>query len=185
MNDDCCDVCSDEEFQLATASSINTLQSITWHTVRVATNTDDDMVKLVEIIENGMPEFRHEMPTELCEFFQFREDLYTVDGGVMYKDRIVIPPALHKNVLAILYSAHQGVTSMMSRAVSSVFRLGITPDITTLRNKCYQCNRMAPSQPCVPITHCVPRLSFPTFVRCFFHYKGVTYLDGRRHILVF
>ncbi|VDI17034.1 Hypothetical predicted protein [Mytilus galloprovincialis] len=118
MNDDCCDVCSDEEFQLATASSINTLQSITWHTVRVATNTDDDMVKLVEIIENGMPEFRHEMPTELCEFFQFREDLYTVDGGVMYKDRIVIPPALHKNVLAILYSAHQGVTSMMSRAVS-------------------------------------------------------------------
>ncbi|VDI45747.1 Hypothetical predicted protein [Mytilus galloprovincialis] len=124
MKDDCWMYVQTKNFQLAAASStwsINTLQSITWNMVHVATNSDDDMVKLVEIIENGMPEFRHEMPTELREFFQFREDLYTVDGVVMYKDRIVIPPALRKNVLTILHSAHQGVTSMMSRADSSVF----------------------------------------------------------------
>ncbi|CAG2189575.1 unnamed protein product [Mytilus edulis] len=177
MKDDCCDACSDEELQLAAASSINTLQSITWNMVRVATNSDDDMVKLVEIIENGMPEFRHEMPTELREFFQFREDLYTVDGVVMYKDRIVIPPALRKNVLTILHSAHQGVTSMMSRAESSVFWPGITPAITTLRNECYQCNRMAPSQPCAPPTPPVyPDYPFQCLCADFFHYKGVNYL---------
>ncbi|CAG2222073.1 unnamed protein product [Mytilus edulis] len=177
MKDDCCDACSDEELQLAAASSINTLQSITWNMVRVATNSDDDMVKLVEIIENGMPEFRHEMPTELREFFQFREDLYTVDGVVMYKDRIVIPPALRTNVLTILHSAHQGVTSMMSRAESSVFWPGITPAITTLRNECYQCNRMAPSQPCAPPTPPVyPDYPFQCLCADFFHYKGVNYL---------
>ncbi|CAC5375241.1 unnamed protein product [Mytilus coruscus] len=151
MKDDFCDVCSDEEIQLAAASSINTLQSVTWHMVRVATNSNDDMVKLVEIIENEMPEFRHEMPTELREFFQFREDLYTVD-------------------------AHQGVTSMMSRAESSVFWPGITPDITTLRNEYNQCNRMAPSQPSAPPTPPVYPIYPLQCVRRFFHFKGVNYL---------
>ncbi|CAC5355199.1 unnamed protein product [Mytilus coruscus] len=145
----------DEEIELVAALSIDTLQPITWHMVHVATNSNNYMVKLVEIIENGMPEFRHEMPTELREFFQFREDLYTVDGVVMYKDRIVVPPALRKNVFAILHSAHHGVTSMMSRAESSVFWPEINPDITTLRNECNQCNRMAPSrlsaQPTPPV----------------------------------
>ncbi|XP_063448334.1 uncharacterized protein LOC134727870 [Mytilus trossulus] len=108
---------------------------------------------------------------------RFREDLYTVDGVVIYKDRIVIPPALRKNVLIIIHSAHQGVTSMMSRAGSSVFWPGITPDITTLRNECYQCNRMAPSQPCAPPTPPVyPDYPFQCLCADFFHYKGVNYL---------
>ena len=108
------------EIQQAAASSITnfSIHTITWDTVRVATNSDDQMIKLVEIIENGMPEFRHELPSSLREYFQFREDLYTVDGVVMYKDRIVIPQSLRKNVLKILHSAHQGISSMMSRAES-------------------------------------------------------------------
>lgn len=56
---------------------------------------DDKMVQLVETIENGMLEFRHEMSSSLREYFQFKDDLHSVDG-VMYKNRIVIPPTLRK-----------------------------------------------------------------------------------------
>ncbi|CAC5366582.1 unnamed protein product [Mytilus coruscus] len=66
---------------------------------------------------------------------------------------------------------------MMSRAESSVFWPGITPDITTLRNEYNQCNRMAPSQPSAPPTPPVYPI-YPLQCVCadFFHYKGVNYL---------
>ena len=170
---------SDISIQLAAASSITNLglQSVTWDSVRIATNSDEDMIKLAEIVENGMPEFRHDLPTSLREYYQFREDLYTVDGVVMYRDRIVIPPALRTNVLAALHSAHQGISSMISRAESSVFWPGITPDITNLRYSCSQCNRMAPSQPNAPPTPPIyPVYPFQCVCADFFHYKGINYL---------
>ena len=82
-------------------------------------------------------------PPQLREYFQFREHLYTIDGVILYKDRIIIPPSLREEVLSALHAAHQGVTyctSMISRAESSVFWPGITPAITALRAGCNHCN---------------------------------------------
>ena len=74
----------------------------------------------------------------------------TVDGVVIYKDRVVIPPSLRNEVLLALHAAHQGVTSMTSRAEASVFWPGITSAIATTRARCEHCNRIAPSQPNAP-----------------------------------
>ena len=98
---------------IASASStldMLSLRSVTWERVRTATASDDDMQALVTIIEA----------------YQFRDDLHTIDGVILYKDRIIIPPSLQEEVLASLHSAHQGVTSMISRAESSIFWPGIT-----------------------------------------------------------
>lgn len=161
----------------AAISTITPFQSITWDAMRVATNSDDNMIQLVEVIESGMPETRNLLPASIREFHQYRDDLYTVDGVVMYRDRVIVPPSLRKNILDTLHSAHQGVTSMMSRAESAVFWPGITTDITQLRNNCNQCNRMAPSQPCAPPTPPVyPLYPFQCICSDFFHYKGINYL---------
>ena len=40
-------------------SPIKSLQSITWDKVRMATNSNEYLVKLVDIIESVMPELRH------------------------------------------------------------------------------------------------------------------------------
>ncbi|KAG0723426.1 hypothetical protein GWK47_005518 [Chionoecetes opilio] len=119
--------------------------AITWEKVREATASDENMNALLQLIEQCFPSFRHELPVNLHEYHQFRDDLYTVDGVVIYKDRVVIPPCLRNTVLQTLHSAHQGVTSMMSRAESSVFWSGITADIKDVRAKCNHCNRMSPS----------------------------------------
>jgi hypothetical protein len=76
--------------------------------------------KTINFIESGIPEFRHEFPPHLREYFQFREHLYTIDGVILYTDIINIPPSLREEVLSALHAAHQGVTSMISRAESSV-----------------------------------------------------------------
>jgi len=87
------------------------LRSVTWERVRTAIASDDDMQALVTIIEAGMPESKNELPEQLREYFQFRDDLHTIDGVILYIDRIIIPPSLREEVLASLHSAHQGVTS--------------------------------------------------------------------------
>ena len=135
------------------------------------------MTQLIHLIETGFPKSHNELPPALREYHQFREHLYTVDGIILYKNRIMIPPSLRQHILTVLHSAHQGVTSMTARAESTVFWPGITPAIIALRETCNHCNRMAPSQPSSPPSPVVPP-AYPFQCVCadFFHYKGVTYL---------
>ena len=137
---------------VAAVMSLNTLnlKSVTWNRIRTATASDEDMLTLTELIESGMPDFRHEIPKAIREYFQFRNYLHTIDGVVVYKDRIVIPPSLRDEVLCALYSAHQGITSMITKTETSVFWPGITPAITALLANCRQCNCNAPSNPSAP-----------------------------------
>ncbi|KAK3704765.1 hypothetical protein QZH41_000934 [Actinostola sp. cb2023] len=115
--------CSHEIDNQLTSSAVSALSTlaITWDRVKLATTSDEDLSQLASIIESGFPRSRHELPATLHEYFQFHEHLYTVDGVILYKDRIVIPTALRQQILAILHSAHQGVTSMTARAESTVF----------------------------------------------------------------
>jgi len=134
-------------------AALDTLQSITWDDVRMATTSNETMSKLVSLIEDGLPESRQEMPPELIDYFSLRDGLYTLDGVILYNNRIVIPPSLRSDVLQSLHSAHQGISSMTSRAEASVFLPGITSAIHDMRTRCSQCNRMAPSQPNPPLPY--------------------------------
>ena len=38
----------------------------------------------------------------------YRDGFYIADSDILYKDRVVIPPPLHYQVLCALHAAHQG-----------------------------------------------------------------------------
>ena len=174
------DTDSIEECVIASAtSSLDsiTMKSVTWDRVRIATASDDNMNQLLNLVESGLPEIRQEFPEQLRDYFQFRDHLHTVDGVVLYKDRVVIPTSLRLEILNALHAAHQGVTSMISRAEVSVFWPGITPAITSHRAGCNHCNRIAPSNPSAPPYPLIsPDYPFQCVCADFFHYKGVNYL---------
>jgi hypothetical protein len=167
----------DELIRSSAISALGTIQAVTWNRVKLETSSDPIMNQLISILEDGMPEHRHELPPQLREYHQFREDLYTVDGVAMYKDRVVIPPFLRQETLSSLHAAHQCVNSMISRAESSVFWPGITPAITNIRASCDHCNRNAPSQPSAPPTPPIPAV-YPFQCVCadYFKYAGSNYL---------
>ena len=153
-------------------NAITNLQCVTWDKVRTATSGDVEMHRLVETIESGMPDKRTSLTPSIRDYFPLPDQLSTVDGVAIFKDRIIVPSSFRKDILTALHSAHQGVTSMISRAETSVFWPGITSDIISLRNKCNHCNRMAPSQPSDP-----PKpIPIPMCMNRFFHYKGGNYL---------
>ena len=153
------------------------IRSVTWDDVRLATTSDPLMLLLTENIEDGFPENRNDLHPELRQYYQFRENLTSFDGVVLYNDRIVIPPSLRERVLQVLHSAHQGVSQMCSRAESSFFWPGMTPAITELRARCSSCNRMAPSQPSAPPTPPImPAYPFQCIAADFCSYRGRSYL---------
>ena len=95
----------------------------------------------------------------------------------MYKDRVVVPPSLRLNALESIHAAHQGASSMISTAETTVFWPNITKDIASTRHLCKWCNRNAPSQPKLPpITPIIPTTPFQAIVADYFEAKGSNYL---------
>ena len=159
-------------YSVEAVDTLKDMQAITWDTVKTAMSSDKNMLELLDLIEDGFDRPCRTLPPSLRPFHQFREDLSTVDGVALYRDRVIIPPSLRADVLNVLHSAHQGVTSMLSRVESSIFWPGITPAVIELRDRCQDCNRMAPSQPAAPpspIT--MPTYPFQNVCADFFKYR--------------
>jgi hypothetical protein len=109
------------------------------------------MHQLLQLVEQDiLPEKSSELPEKLRSFHPFREDLIALDGVLLYKGRVIVPPKLRQAVLSTLHAAHQGVRGMLSRADSSVFWPGITLAIKEMRRSCNPCDQMAPSQASMP-----------------------------------
>ena len=155
-----------------------THSSVTWQRVKQETATDTNMSQLLEMIEQDtILNSRNDLPDRLREYFQFRNELMTLDGVILYKDRVVIPPSLRHEVIKTLHSAHQGVQAMISRAESSVFWPGITTAIQEVRATCGPCNRMAPSQPnAPPAPATVPEYPFQQICADYFNLSGSNYV---------
>ena len=131
------------------------------------------MTLLASTIEDGIPEHWRDMPDALRIYHPFREHLSTIDGVILYKDRIVIPPSLRQVCLTALHAAHHGTSAMIARAESSMFWPGITLDISSTYHGCNYCNCMDPSQPLSPPIPTTPAL-YPFQCTCAdnFHYGG-------------
>lgn len=98
----------EQDLITASISTLDTVKSVTWDRVRIETSSDENMNELLGMIEHGLPENRREYPPPLQEYFQFAKHLSSLDGVILYKDRIVIPPSLRGEVLDSLHAAHQG-----------------------------------------------------------------------------
>ena len=88
-------------------SALHFTHIIVWEQVQIATSSNENMLILLSTIEDGFPEFKHQLPPPIKEYHQFRKHLYSSDGVVSYKDCIVITPSLRSTCLSALHAAHQ------------------------------------------------------------------------------
>ena len=135
---------------LLAINSTNSQKAITWNKVKLATQSDDDMITLLRTIKEGFLASKQDLPQQLQVYHSLRDDIYCIDGVAFFKDRIIIPQSLRHEILDILHAAHQSVGPMISRSMSSVYWPGITKAIQDCRYRCNDCNRNAPSQPSSP-----------------------------------
>ena len=90
---------------------------------------------LEEMAIDGIPDSKIDMPETIRDYHQYRENITSTDGVILYKERIIVPPSFRGQVLSTLLAAHHGVSMMTARAESSVFWPGISSDISTTRKK--------------------------------------------------
>ena len=166
-----------EETQTVAAINESPSPAITLDIVANYTISDPIMRNLLQIIEEGFPPHAINMPEELRVYHKYRDSLSSRNGLVTYNDRVVIPIALRSEALKTLHAAHQGISSMNSRAKKCIFWPGITNDIKKKRDSCLKCHRIAPSQPNAPPQQpTVPEYPFQLICADYFEYRGSSYL---------
>ena len=188
-----------DELQVAASFEEEKIRAITWDVVRAETEKDVNMQQLICLISSVFPSNKNEMPENISQYWPVRDNLYMMDGVIMMKEhvvlppslqetalqgfgpdntttRIVIPPALHNDVVRSLHSAHQGISSMTARAKACVYWPGITADIIKVRKSCSSCNRNMPSQAKMPpIVPHIPTSPFEAIAADYFDYMGSHY----------
>ena len=75
---------TENQLQESLLSSLHSTHTVNWEQFQTATSSDDNML-LLSTIEDGIPEFKHQLPPPIREYHQFRRHLHSSDGIVIYK----------------------------------------------------------------------------------------------------
>ena len=80
------------QLQESLMSTLHSIHTADWEEVEITTSFDDNMLLLLSAIEDGLPEFIHQLPPSIREYHQFRRHLYSSDSVVIYKDCLLSHP---------------------------------------------------------------------------------------------
>ena len=111
-----------------------------------ASAADKTIKAMIELVCQGCHEVKDLWPEELQIFYPYREHLSSMGEILLFKNRVVVPQSLRKEILDTLHSGHQGVTAMVDIASQAVFWPGMNGAIAGRRAACASCDRVAPSQ---------------------------------------
>ena len=106
--------------------------------------SDQTYQLLVSTIENGFPNKQQQLDPKIRDYWDTKNRLTVIGNITLMDSQIVIPILMIKYVLSTLHAAHQGVTSMRSRANEGIYWSGLNRDIRLTRYNCNSCNKIAP-----------------------------------------
>ena len=70
---------------------------------------DDTYQQLKEVILQGFPDHKNQLPERLRQYWQVRRELSIEDDIILHGCRLLIPIAMRKKILECLHSSHQGI----------------------------------------------------------------------------
>ncbi|CAH8629063.1 unnamed protein product [Dicrocoelium dendriticum] len=107
--------------------------------IRRFTEEDQTFAALRDVILNGWPETKKQLPKELTPYFNFRDELTVCDGLLFKGSRILIPSSLRKEMLEHVHRAHLGANYTINRARELMFWPGMTGQIKDHVSNCEAC----------------------------------------------
>ena len=107
--------------------------------IKTQTRSDETMQVLRRTIHDGWPEKRSHAPRQIQQFWNYRDELSEVDDILLKGERIIIPPALRPEMLAIIHTGHLGIERSKQRARDIMFWPGMNDDISKMVSSCNTC----------------------------------------------
>ncbi len=107
---------------------------------------DPTLSQLTEIIIAGWPDTMKEVPTQLREYWSFRDELSVENGLILKGERTIIPHNQRSTILEKLHTGHMGMTKTKLRAKNLVYWININADIEKMCKDCMICQEHKPTQ---------------------------------------
>ncbi|XP_058828493.1 uncharacterized protein K02A2.6-like [Topomyia yanbarensis] len=166
----------EEDYVIAAISLENDVRD-----VQQGTRTDPVLGKAFRFVQEGWPKILpSEADRELVRFFNRRESLTTVQGCILFGERLVIPHQLRKRCLDQLHQGHPGIQRMKAISRSYVYWPTLDGEIADFVKRCSHCASAAKSPAHVPP---VPWPK-PTHTRQRVHVDYAGPIDGDYYLLV-
>ena len=102
-----------------------------------ATAQDLALETLKTTVVTGWPEKKEQVPIQVRDFWNYREDI-ALHNGILFKNQRVIVP-MRPEILSRIHSSHQGVASCLRKARDIVFWPGMRAEIKDQVEKCSVC----------------------------------------------
>lgn len=119
--------------------------------IQEATKKDNGLQDVMELVMNGWPGGKRNIPPSAFPYFDIRDTLSAADGVLLKGEAIAIPQSLRSRIRKRLHSSHLGADSMLRRARSSVFWPGMASDVKQLADSCEACQEMKPKNQHEPL----------------------------------
>ena len=107
--------------------------------LRVKTSQDETLVTLRDTILQGWSHSRNKCPVSLLPYFNYRDELTTVDGLIMKGNKLIIPKSMQSQMLDLIHTGHMGIEKCQRRARDVMFWPGISADIANVVQNCSTC----------------------------------------------
>ena len=143
------------------------------------TKKDNDLSTLREFVVDGWLDSMKELPTQLRQYWPYRDELSVENGMLLKGERIVILRSMQQNILQQINAGHQGAEKCKLRARSCVFWTSMNTDIDKVVHQCATCQEYQCAQPAETLRpHEIPTRPWQVVG------SDLCYFDGHDHLIV-
>ncbi|XP_060064760.1 uncharacterized protein K02A2.6-like [Ylistrum balloti] len=114
--------------------------------IRDAQFNDAGVQKAIVYTKYGWPEKETCVDVPAREYFASRGELSVSNGLLLYRDRVVVPEELRKEIMENLQEGHMGIEKCRERARTTVWWPGLTKYIKAKVDSCQFCQDHKPTQ---------------------------------------
>ncbi|GFO49293.1 integrase core domain protein [Plakobranchus ocellatus] len=106
--------------------------------VKSATKRDSTLSTVLHFVSSGWP-IKKSLAPDIQQFFAVRDELQTEDQCLLRENRIVLPTALRRRLLAKAHEGHPGIVGMKRKLRQSYWWPGQDKDIENFVKHCAGC----------------------------------------------
>ena len=143
------------------------------------TTQDEELVLLKHIVQTGWPHNICDLPKEIQPYWTFHEEMTIEDGPLLKGTHIIIPQALHKEMIQLLHTGHLRLEKCLNRAKQSMYWPGLYDELKDLITNCTTFLKFSAQKPTSNKQHPgheIPVHLWSKLVSDIFYFEGDSYL---------
>lgn len=145
--------------------------------VKKETAKDSTLQTLMNVIKDGWPDNKANVPLCIREYWPYRDELTTQNGLAYRGTRIIIPTNMRQQMVNRAHASHLGIQYTVNTARDIMYWPRMTAELTEAVTLCKTCQESNPSNQKEPMmTHPIPQLPWQSTASDCFEVNGEHYV---------